>query len=144
MASTDLDDVSSALSSISSKATSPTGFDGSSRETTKAASQTGKQRRKYDVRPKVSIPTDIAPSEYARQCIAAAESSRLNPYSLHPEEHDMLRRHLSHQQVTTYLNIRNGILRLWTRNPSKDFIFPPPLSLHLLSRTPFIPAFLLI
>lgn len=29
----------------------------------------------------------------------------------------MLRRHISHQQVTTYLNIRNGILRLWTRNP---------------------------
>jgi monoamine oxidase len=114
---TDIDDGSSALSSISSKATSPSGFDGSSRENTKTASQTGRQRPKYDVRPKVSIPTDIAPSEYARQCIAAAESSRLNPYSLHPEEHAMMRRHISHQQVTTYLNIRNGILRLWTRNP---------------------------
>ena len=29
----------------------------------------------------------------------------------------MLRKHITHQQVTTYLNIRNGILRLWTRNP---------------------------
>jgi monoamine oxidase len=29
----------------------------------------------------------------------------------------MLRKHISHPQVTTYLNIRNGILRLWTRNP---------------------------
>jgi monoamine oxidase len=113
---TELDDASSALSSISSKATSPTGFDPSSRESTKAETRIEK-RQKYDVRPKVSIPTDIAPSEYARQCIAAAESSRLNPYSLHPEEHAMLRKHITHQQVTTYLNIRNGILRLWTRNP---------------------------
>jgi len=114
---TEVDDFSSALSSISSKATSPTGFDSGSRETTKSASQDGGKRKTYDIRPKVSIPTDIAPSEYARQCIAAAESSRLNPYSLHPEEHAMFRRHISHQQVTTYLNIRNGILRLWTRNP---------------------------
>jgi lysine-specific histone demethylase 1 len=114
---TDIDDASSALSSISSKATSPTDFDAGSRETTRAVSNNQKPRQKYDVRPKVSIPTDIAPSEYARQCIAAAESSRLSPYSLHPEEHAMLRRHITHQQVTTYLNIRNGILRLWTRNP---------------------------
>jgi monoamine oxidase len=113
---TDNDDASSALSSISSKATSPTGFEASSRETSNFASQPGK-RQTYEVRPKVSIPTDIAPSEYARQCIAAAESSRLNPYSLHSEEHALLRRHITHQQVTTYLNIRNGILRLWIRNP---------------------------
>lgn len=113
---TELDDASSALSSISSKATSPTGFDTNSRETTNPISQNG-GRHTYDVRPKVSIPTDIAPSEYARQCIAAAESSRLNPYSLHAEEHAILRKHITHQQVTTYLNIRNGILRLWTRNP---------------------------
>jgi lysine-specific histone demethylase 1 len=51
------------------------------------------------------------------QCIAAAESSRLNPYALHEEEYAMLRDHISHAQVTTYLNIRNGILRLWVRNP---------------------------
>ncbi|KAF4625778.1 hypothetical protein G7Y89_g12386 [Cudoniella acicularis] len=114
---TDVDDGSSALSSISSKATSPTGFEASSGENTKRVSQSGARRPKYDVRPKVSIPTDIAPAEYARQCIAAAESSRLNPYSMHTEEHAMLRKHLTHQQVTTYLNIRNGILRLWTRNP---------------------------
>jgi monoamine oxidase len=114
---TDIDDASSALSSISSKATSPTDFDLGSREATKNVSNAGKQRQKYDIRPKVSIPTDIAPSEYARQCIAAAESSRLNPYSLHAEEHAILRKHISHSQVTTYLNIRNGILRLWTRNP---------------------------
>jgi monoamine oxidase len=113
---TDIDDGSSALSSISSKATSPTGFDTSSKEANKSSSQSTK-RQTYDVRPKVSIPTDIAPSEYARQCIAAAESSRLNPYGLHPEEHTMLRNHITHQQVTTYLNIRNGILRLWIRNP---------------------------
>jgi monoamine oxidase len=113
---TEIDDASSALSSLSSKATTPTGFDFISRETTKPTSQNG-GRYTYDVRPKVSIPTDISPSEYARQCIAAAESSRLNPYSLHTEEHAILRKHISHQQVTTYLNIRNGILRLWTRNP---------------------------
>jgi monoamine oxidase len=29
----------------------------------------------------------------------------------------MLREHISHAQVTTYLNIRNGILRLWLNNP---------------------------
>ena len=51
------------------------------------------------------------------QCVAAAEASRLNPYSLHQEEYLMLRDHISHAQVTTYLNIRNGILRLWIRNP---------------------------
>ena len=113
---TDIDEVSSALSSVSSKATSPSGIDPTSRETAKPASQTTK-RQTYDVRPKISIPTDIAPSEYARQCIAAAESSRLNPYGLHPEEYAILRMHITHQQVTTYLNIRNGILRLWIRNP---------------------------
>lgn len=51
------------------------------------------------------------------QCVAAAEASRLNPYHLHKEEYLMLRDHISHTQVTTYLNIRNGILRLWVRNP---------------------------
>lgn len=51
------------------------------------------------------------------QCISAAEASRLNPYALHQEEYLMLRDHISHAQVTTYLNIRNGILRLWVRNP---------------------------
>lgn len=74
-------------------------------------------RRRYDVRPKVSIPPDLPLPEYANQCIAAAEASRLNPYHLHHDEYLMLRDHISHTQVTTYLNIRNGILRLWVRNP---------------------------
>ncbi|RYP03526.1 hypothetical protein DL764_005081 [Monosporascus ibericus] len=78
---------------------------------------TSGRRRMFDVRPRVSIPTDIAPHEYAHQCIAAAESSRLNPYALHQDEYLMLREHISHAQVTTYLNIRNGILRLWLNNP---------------------------
>ncbi|KAI0898641.1 flavin-containing amine oxidoreductase-domain containing protein [Annulohypoxylon nitens] len=80
-------------------------------------STTKTERRSFDVRPRVSIPTDIAPHDYANQCIAAAESSRLNPYALHQDEYLMLRNHLSHAQVTTYLNIRNGILRLWLNNP---------------------------
>ncbi|TEY37424.1 hypothetical protein BOTCAL_0519g00030 [Botryotinia calthae] len=113
---TDHDDGSSSLSSLSSHLNSPT-VDKTSGVVTKASSLDG-TRPKYNVRPKESIPTDVHPAEYARQCIAAAESSRLNPYTLHPEEYHMLRRHISHQQVTTYLNIRNGILRLWTRNPS--------------------------
>ena len=71
----------------------------------------------FSIRPKVSIPTDLLPADYAMQCVAAAEASRLNPYHLHTEEYLMLRDHISHAQVTTYLNIRNGILRLWVRNP---------------------------
>jgi monoamine oxidase len=114
---TDLDDASSALSSISSISTSPNGFEAAPIVSTGDASLSGKRRGTYNVRPRVSIPTDISTAEYARQCISAAESSRLNPYSMHTEEHAMLRRHLTHQQVTIYLNIRNGILRLWTRNP---------------------------
>ncbi|KAH8201878.1 hypothetical protein TruAng_003965 [Truncatella angustata] len=86
------------------------------RTTTTTTTTTTKQI--FDVRPKVSIPTDLAPYDYANQCIAAAEHSRLNPYALHQEEYQMLREHISHAQVTTYLNIRNGILRLWMHNPS--------------------------
>ena len=67
---------------------------------------------------KSSIPTRMQPAEYARQCVAAAEASRLPPYSLHEEEQKLLQDKLCHQHVTVYLNIRNGILRLWTRNPS--------------------------
>ena len=76
------------------------------------------KRKSYNVRPKSSIPPDLTPREYASQCVAAAESSRLNPHALHEEEHAMLREHISHAQVTTYLNIRNGILRLWLLKPS--------------------------
>jgi monoamine oxidase len=121
---TEMSDTPSSLSSSSSHG--PCAAEYETKESTQALLQaltnqttplSTKPRNKYDVRPKVSIPTDIASSEYARQCIAAAESSRLNPYALHPEEYELLRTHLSLPQVTTYLNIRNGILRLWIRNP---------------------------
>ncbi|KAH3966221.1 hypothetical protein HBH51_144130 [Parastagonospora nodorum] len=71
------------------------------------------------VEPKASssIPADMSWPEFGRQCILAAENSRLNPFALHPAEYKLLRHHLNHAQVTIYLNIRNGILRLWHRNP---------------------------
>ncbi|KAL7901435.1 Sec1-like protein [Trichoderma sp. SZMC 28014] len=72
----------------------------------------------FNIQPKSSIPTDIPSYQYASECIAAAESSRLNPYALHPGEYHFLRHHISHTQVTTYLNIRNGILRIWMKQPS--------------------------
>ncbi|RMZ87785.1 hypothetical protein DV736_g4989, partial [Chaetothyriales sp. CBS 134916] len=65
-----------------------------------------------------SIPHRLSASEYASQCITAAENSRLNPFQLHEEEHKLLQDKLCQLHVTVYLNIRNGILRLWTRNPS--------------------------
>ncbi|PVH98183.1 hypothetical protein DM02DRAFT_596399 [Periconia macrospinosa] len=64
-----------------------------------------------------SIPAEMSWEEFGRQCILAAESSRLNPFALHPNEYKLLRHHVTHAQVTIYLNIRNAILRLWTRNP---------------------------
>jgi monoamine oxidase len=64
-----------------------------------------------------SIPADMSWPEFGRQCILAAENSRLNPFALHPAEYKLLRHHLNHAQVTIYLNIRNAILRLWHRNP---------------------------
>ncbi|KAI0999301.1 hypothetical protein K3495_g8896 [Podosphaera aphanis] len=115
--SADLDDNLSTLSSISSKTTSLVDYEPKVNNDTESSSQKEKRYQRNNRRPKMSIPTDIAPSEYARQCIAAAESSRLSPYNLHPEEYKLLRGHITHQQVTHYLNIRNGILRLWTRNP---------------------------
>ncbi|KAI9795386.1 MAG: hypothetical protein M1835_005901 [Candelina submexicana] len=69
------------------------------------------------VRARTSIPSQLTAQQYARQCILAAYTSRLNPFSLHPNEFELLRTHLTQSQVTTYLNVRNGILRLWTRNP---------------------------
>ncbi|CAN6664755.1 hypothetical protein TRVA0_036S00650 [Trichomonascus vanleenenianus] len=73
------------------------------------------QRTKYKARS--SIPPDLSSSKYAEQCIAAAKSSRLPPFALHTEEYNLLRPHLPYVHVTTYLNIRNGILRLWLSNP---------------------------
>ena len=67
---------------------------------------------------KSSIPARLAHAEYARQCVVAARASRLNPFALHAEEHRLLRSKLCHLHVTVYLNIRNGILRLWVRNPN--------------------------
>ena len=64
-----------------------------------------------------SIPSALSWEEFGRQCILAAESSRLNPFALHPEEYKLLRNHITHAQVTIYLNIRNAVLRLWTKNP---------------------------
>ncbi|KKA29991.1 hypothetical protein TD95_002979 [Thielaviopsis punctulata] len=69
------------------------------------------------IRPKSSIPPGIQPQEYASQCITAAEMCRLSPYALHPDEHRLLRRYITRPQVTTYLNLRNSILRLWVQNP---------------------------
>lgn len=64
-----------------------------------------------------SIPTSLSWQEFGRQCILAAESSRLNPFALHPAEYRLLREHINQAQVTIYLSIRNAILRLWHRNP---------------------------
>lgn len=74
--------------------------------------------RAFGARAKSSIPSRLPPAEYARQCNLAAVSSRLNPYALHPDEHEYLRDKLCQLHVTVYLNIRNGILRLWVRNPN--------------------------
>ncbi|KAJ5570013.1 uncharacterized protein N7459_009443 [Penicillium hispanicum] len=68
-------------------------------------------------RPRSSIPSQLAPAVYGQQCVAAAYASRLNPYALHRKEQEALQDHLCYMHVTLYLNIRNGILRLWTRNP---------------------------
>ena len=66
---------------------------------------------------KFTVPKQNSPKEDARQCIIAAYSSRLNPYTLHSVELEMLANRITQPQVTIYLNIRNAILRLWVRNP---------------------------
>lgn len=68
-------------------------------------------------KPRSSIPSGLPGPVYAQQCITAAYSSRLNPFALHEGEQKALEDYLCHLHVTTYLNIRNGVLRLWTRNP---------------------------
>lgn len=82
------------------------------RESSKAA-----KLRFADLRPRTSIPGNVSPAELAQQSIHAAYSSRLNPFTLHPDEYQLLRNHICHLHVTAYLNIRNRILRLWVRNP---------------------------
>ncbi|KAJ5281144.1 Winged helix-turn-helix transcription repressor DNA-binding [Penicillium angulare] len=77
------------------------------------------QSGKVDIdkcRPRSSIPTRLSPALYGRQCVASAYASRLDPYALHPKEQQVLQDILCHMHSTVYLNIRNGILRLWTRN----------------------------
>lgn len=78
------------------------------------------ESNKVDVskcRPRSSIPAKLSPAIYGQQCVAAAYASRLDPYALHAKEQEALQDYLCHLHVTVYLNIRNGILRLWTRNP---------------------------
>ncbi|KAK1636546.1 flavin-containing amine oxidoreductase [Colletotrichum phormii] len=116
----DQSELSSVPSSVSSKATTPVDLDGHTELSIPSAETPPIRealRQTFNVKPKSSIPSNLSSFEYARQCIEAAESSRLNPYALHQEEYQMLRQHISHVQVTTYLNIRNGILRLWYNNP---------------------------
>ena len=48
---------------------------------------------------KSSIPSRMHPAEYARQCVAAAEASRLNPYALHENEQKLLQDKLCQQHV---------------------------------------------
>ncbi|KAL7935052.1 flavin-amine oxidoreductase domain-containing protein [Trichoderma chlorosporum] len=123
---TELSEASSSPSAVSSKATTPVETEIPSRPQIARAAQSFSpsshrhdiERLTFNVRPKSSVPTDIPSYQYASECIAAAESSRLNPYALHPEEYHFLRHHISHSQVTTYLNIRNGILRIWMKQPS--------------------------
>nr|POE49524.1 lysine-specific histone demethylase 1a [Quercus suber] len=69
------------------------------------------------VRPRSSIPARVRVDLFASQCIEAAHAARLSPYALHPQEHLLLVNQLMNQEVTTYLNIRNAILRVWHQNP---------------------------
>lgn len=59
----------------------------------------------------------VLPAEHNRQCLLAAYSSRLNPYTLHHGEYELLKNRITDEETTIYLQIRNSILRLWTRNP---------------------------
>ena len=76
-----------------------------------------KRLRFIDLRPRTSIPTNLSSRDLAQQSIHAAYSSRLSPFSLHPDEYGLLRDHICQLHVSAYLNIRNRILRLWIRNP---------------------------
>lgn len=122
---TDQSELSSLPSSLSSsKATTPVDVDAVPEPLPLGAAVPPPSRqlpkRTFLVKPKSSIPKDLDDQEYATQCIGAAESCRLDPFSLHEEEYRLLRAHITHAQVTTYLNIRNSILRLWI----EDTILP--------------------
>ncbi|KAG6041792.1 hypothetical protein E4U41_002004 [Claviceps citrina] len=115
----------SSRSAVSSQATTPLDMDTArvqrgnkpNRKSPTKAYYRSYERLNFTVRPKSTIPSDVPSHQYATECLDAAESSRLNPYALHPEEYHLLRHHISHPQVTTYLNIRNSILRVWLQNP---------------------------
>ena len=74
-------------------------------------------KAQLEVRPRSSIPSRLPANVYASQCIEAAYASRFDPYSLHAGEHRLLVDRLVSKEITVYLNIRNGILRLWKQNP---------------------------
>ena len=117
---------SSSLSSQLSpaKSTTPTGTQ-LAIETPKPKSKGGRPRKVSkqvkiqfaNLRPRTTIPQNLAPAILAQQGIHAAYSSRLNPFALHPDEYRILRDHICHLHISAYLNIRNRILRLWVRNP---------------------------
>ncbi len=86
-------------------------------ETPRSAKPIGIRGKVSEYRASSSIPSELSWPEFGRQCILAAENSRLNPFILHPAEYRLLREHITRSQVTVYLNIRNAILRLWHRNP---------------------------
>ncbi|KAI9806893.1 MAG: hypothetical protein M1833_002551 [Piccolia ochrophora] len=88
-----------------------------SHSSTRTIPENSSTKSRDEFRPRTSIPSHLLPTIYAEQCILAAYSSRLNPFALHAEEYELLRDHINHLHVTSYLNIRNGILRLWIRNP---------------------------
>jgi vacuolar protein sorting-associated protein 33A len=129
---TELSDLSSIPSTVSSKATTPTPVEteGAQEEdqdqdhpideqpqSHQQSPSHDAERYNFNIRSKASIPTDMSAYQYASECVSAAETSRLSPYALHPEEYHLLCHHISYTQVTTYLNIRNGIIRLWLKHP---------------------------
>lgn len=54
---------------------------------------------------------------YIQECEAAAIASRLPPNNMSEAETSLMRDHLSHLQITSYVTCRNAILRLWIKNP---------------------------
>ncbi|KAL4948068.1 flavin-containing amine oxidoreductase-domain containing protein [Aspergillus filifer] len=114
----DLTSTSLPSSSSNGKSTTPStvvNFPPYSLSTSTARFDEAPDYTKY--RPRSSIPARLPAATYAQQCVAAAYASRLNPYALHHKEQEALEDHMCHLHVTVYLNIRNGILRLWQRNP---------------------------
>ncbi|KAK6533090.1 hypothetical protein TWF281_007249 [Arthrobotrys megalospora] len=87
-----------------------------------ASSSMERQLPQRSARPKPKIAGSNIPENatefraYAQECIWGADAGRLSPWNLHEGEYKVLRNHLNQLHVTTYLNIRNGILRLWLKN----------------------------